>query len=102
MVNVGSEKWPLHAKSSEKLSAPHASGATHHVGGFKAPEYPAGGGATDGDVMLHHDGKTFSFTGKRGKNLKSGEDSYEYSHKDEDAGVEHRAWVTRSGHLMND
>ena len=99
MVNVGSEKWPLHAKSSEKLSAPHASGSSHHVGGFKAPEYPAGGGATDGDVLIHHEGKTYSFTGKKGKNIKSGEDSYEYSNKDDG---DRRAWVTRSGHMMSD
>ena len=99
-VNVGSEKWPLHAKSSEKLPAKHADGSTHHVGGFKPPEYPEGGGSTDGDVLLHHEGKTFSFTGKKGKRVATGEDAYEYSHNDGEA--EHRAWVTRSGHLMND
>lgn len=101
-VNAGSEKWPMHVKSSEKLSAKHEDGSTHHVGGFKPPEYPDNGGATDGDVSVHHNGKHFSFTGKKGKNNKTGEDSYEYSHKDEDAGVEHRAWVSRSGHLQDD
>lgn len=100
MVNAGSEKWPMHVKSSEKLATKREDGSTHHVGGFKPPEYPAGGGATDGDVTIHHDGKTYSHTGKKGKNMKTGEDSYEYSHSDDR--TESRAWVTRSGHLMND
>lgn len=95
-VNIGSEKWPLHARSSEKLPTKHADGSTHHVGGFEAPS----GGA--GDHFLHHEGKTYSFTGKRGKNMKTGERSFEFAHHDHEKGLEHRAWVTRTGHLMND
>lgn len=49
--------------------------------------------------MVHHEGKTFMHTGKKGKNMKTGEDSYEYSNKDDG---ESRVWVSRSGHLMND
>lgn len=101
-TDIGTAKYPWKVKTSEKLPAKHHDGSTHHVGGFKAPEYPAGGGATDGDVTIHHDGKTYSHTGKKGKNMKTGEDSFEFSHKDDANGVEHRAWVTRSGHLMND
>ena len=95
-VNIGSEKWPLHARSSEKLPTKHADGSTHHVGGFEAPS----GGA--GDHFLHHEGKTYSFTGKRGVNMKTGERSFEFAHHDHEKGLEHRAWVTRTGHLMND
>lgn len=98
-VNIGTEKWPMHSKVSERLPAKHTDGSTHHVGGFKAPDYPESGGATDGDVMVHHEGKTFMHTGKKGKNMKTGEDSYEYSNKDDG---ESRVWVSRSGHLMND
>jgi len=93
-VNVGSEKWPMQAKSSEKLSAKKDDGSTHHVGGFEPPSNGKG------DHTVHHEGKTFSFTGKSGKNNKTGEASYEYAHKGDDA--ESRAWVTHSGHLMND
>lgn len=96
MVNVGTAKWPLQAKSSAALGAKHADGSTHHIGGFEAP----GGGK--GDHTVQHDGKVFSFTGKSGKNMKTGEASYEYGHSDEDAGEDHRAWVTHSGHLQND
>lgn len=95
-VNIGTEKWPLHAKSSEKLAAKRDDGSTHHVGGFEPPS------TGKGDHIVHHDGKAFSFTGKSGKNMKTGEASYEYSHKDDAKGVESRAWVTHSGHLMND
>lgn len=98
-VNIGTAKYPLHAKTSEKLPAKHGDGSTHHVGGFKAPDYPENGGGTNGDVMVHHDGKTYSHTGKKGKNTKTGEDSFEYANKDDG---ESRVWVTRSGHLMND
>ena len=93
MKNVGSEKWPMHAKSSDALGAKHPDGSTHHIGGF---EPPANG---KGDHLIHHDGKTFSYSGKSGKNMKTGEASYEY--RAGDSG-EHRAWVTHSGHLMND
>lgn len=92
-VNVGTEKWPLHAKSSEKLAAKRDDGSTHHVGGFEPPS------SGKGDHLIHHDGKTFSYSGKSGKNMKTGEASYEY--RAGDTG-EHRAWVTHSGHLMND
>jgi ribosomal protein L20 len=92
-VNVGSEKWPMHAKSSEKLAAKHDDGSTHHVGGFEPPSNGKG------DHLIHHDGKAFSFTGKSGKNMKTGEASYEYGNKDDS---DRRAWVTHSGHLMND
>ena len=102
MVNAGTAKWPLNVKSSAKLGSAHADGSTHHVGGFKPPEYPANGGGTEGDTSVHHGGKLFSFSGKSGKNMKTGEKSYEYSHHDEKAGLEHRAWVTASGHLSND
>lgn len=93
MKNVGTDKWPLHAKSSDALGAKHPDGSTHHVGGF---EPPVNG---KGDHLIHHDGKTFSYSGKSGKNMKTGEASYEY--RAGDSG-EHRAWVTHSGHLMND
>ena len=93
MKNVGSEKWPMHAKTSEALGSKHQDGSTHHVGGFEAP------GHGKGDHLIHHDGKTFSYSGKSGKNIKTGEDSFEY--RSGDSG-EHRAWVTRSGHLQND
>jgi hypothetical protein len=94
MTNVGSEKYPLLAKNSDKLAAKHDDGSTHHVGGFEPPSNGKG------DHMVHHDGKLFSFTGKSGKNMKTGEASYEYSHQS-DSG-DRRAWVTHSGHLMND
>lgn len=93
-VNVGSEKWPMQAKSSEKLAVKKDDGSTHHVGGFEPPS------DGKGDHLVHHDGKSFSFTGKSGKNTKTGEASYEYSHRGD--GGEHRAWVTHSGHLQND
>ena len=93
MKNVGTDKWPLHAKTSEALGAKHPDGSTHHVGGFEPPAHGKG------DHLIHHDGKTFGFSGKTGKNMKTGEDSYEYSAGDTG---EHRAWVTHSGHLMND
>lgn len=93
MKNVGTDKWPLHAKSSESLGAKHPDGSTHHVGGFEPPAHG------NGDHLIHHDGKTFGFSGKTGKNMKTGEDSFEYSAGDTG---EHRAWVTRSGHLQND
>ena len=93
-VNVGSAKYPMQAKSSEKLAAKHADGSTHHVGGFQPPV------SGNGDHVIHHDGKAFSFTGKSGKNMKTGEASYEYAHHGDN--MEHRAWVTHSGHLMND
>lgn len=96
MSNIGTAKYPMHVKSSDKLGAKHADGSTHHVGGFEAPS------SGKGDHAIHHDGRAFTFTGKAGKNLKSGEDSFEYSHHDEGKGEEHRAWVTRSGHLQND
>ena len=92
-VNVGTDKWPLHAKSSDALGAKHPDGSTHHIGGFEPPAHGKG------DHLIHHDGKTFSYSGKSGKNMKTGEASYEYSAGDTG---EHRAWVTRSGHLMND
>lgn len=92
-VNVGTDKWPLHAKSSDALGAKHPDGSTHHVGGFEPPVHGKG------DHLIHHDGKTFSYSGKSGKNMKTGEASYEY--RAGDSG-EHRAWVTHSGHLMND
>lgn len=95
-VNVGSEKWPMHAKSSAPLPSKRDDGSTHHIGGFEPPS------SGKGDHLVHHDGKAFSFTGKSGKNMKTGEASYEYSHKDEAKGVERRAWVTHSGHLMDD
>lgn len=98
--NVGSEKWPMNIKHSEKLAAKHDDGSTHHVGGFKAPDRDEHRNiVSGGDHTIQHDGKTFSFTGKSGKNTKSGEDSFEYSSGESG---EHRAWVTRSGHLMND
>jgi hypothetical protein len=96
MSNIGTAKYPMHVKSSDKLGAKHADGSTHHVGGFEAPS------SGKGDHAIHHDGRAFTFTGKAGKNLKSGEDSFEYSHHDEGKGEEHRAWVTRSGHAQND
>ena len=99
-VNVGTEKWPMHVKSSERLAAKHTDGSTHHVGGFKAPDVDEHGKIVDGgDHTIHHEGKTFTFSRKAGKNLKTGEDSFEYSAGESG---EHRAWVTRSGHLMND
>ena len=93
MKNVGTDKWPLHAKSSDALGAKHQDGSTHHIGGFEPPAHGKG------DHLIHHDGKTFSYSGKSGKNMKTGEASYEY--RAGDSG-EHRAWVTHSGHLMND
>jgi len=92
--NVGTEKYPLLVKHSEKLPAKHADGSTHHVPGFEPPS------SGKGDHAMQHDGKTFSFTGKSGKNTKTGEASYEYAHHGDN--MEHRAWVTHSGHLMND
>lgn len=94
MTNVGSDKYPLHAKTSGELPTKHADGSTHHVGGFEPPSNGKG------DHMVHHDRKLYSFTGKTGKNMRTGEASYEYAHHG-DAG-ERRAWVTHSGHLMND
>lgn len=94
MTNVGSDKYPLHAKTSGELPTKHADGSTHHVGGFEPPSNGKG------DHMVQHDRKLYSFTGKSGKNTKTGEASYEYAHHG-DSG-EHRAWVTHSGHLMND
>ena len=93
MKNVGTDKWPLHAKTSDALGAKHQDGSTHHIGGFEPPAHGKG------DHLIHHDGKTFSYSGKSGKNMKTGEASYEY--RAGDSG-EHRAWVTHSGHLMND
>lgn len=93
MKNVGTDKRPLRAKSSDALGAKHPDGSTHHVGGFEPPVHGKG------DHLIHHDGKTFSYSGKSGKNMKTGEASYEY--RAGDSG-EHRAWVTHSGHLMND
>ena len=93
MKNVGTDKWPLHAKTSDALGAKHPDGSTHHIGGFEPPTHGKG------DHLIHHDGKTFSYSGKSGKNMKTGEASYEY--RAGDSG-EHRAWVTHSGHLMND
>jgi hypothetical protein len=100
MMNVGTEKWPQMAKTSEKLSSKNNDGFTHHVGGFKAPDRDEHRNLVRGsDHLIHHEGKLFGFTGKSGKNMKTGEDSFEYSAGDHQ---EHRAWVTRSGHLMND
>jgi hypothetical protein len=100
MVNTGSAKWPMQTKASEKLPKAHEDGSTHHVGGFKPPEYPAGGGATDGDVSVHHDGRTYHFTGKKGTDMKTGEMAYEYGHRDDQ--FDRRAWVSKSGHLKED
>lgn len=97
MVNVGTEKWPMHVKSSTKLKTKHADGSTHHVGGFKGPDYPENGGATKGDVIIHHNGETYSHTGKTGTHMKTGEKSYEYK-----AEGDKRAWVSKSGHLQED
>lgn len=94
MTNVGSEKYPLLAKTSGELPTKHADGSTHHVGGFEPPSNGKG------DHLVQHDRKLYSFTGKSGKNMKTGEASYEYSHQS-DSG-DRRAWVTHSGHLMND
>lgn len=97
LVNVGSAKWPLHAKSTSKLKTKHEDGSTHHVGGFVPPDYPAGGGATKGDVMVHHKGETYSHTGKVGTNTKTGEKSYEYGNE-----KQQRLWVSKSGHASED
>ena len=93
MTNAGTAKWPMHVKTSEKMGKKHADGSTHHVGGFEAPTHGKG------DHLIHHDGKLYSATSKEGKNLKTGEKSYEYSAGDNG---EHRAWVSHSGHLQND
>ena len=37
MANIGSEKYPMHVKSSQKLAAKRDDGSTHHVGGFQPP-----------------------------------------------------------------
>lgn len=38
MKNVGTDKWPLHAKTSDALGAKHPDGSTHHIGGSKPPK----------------------------------------------------------------
>ena len=99
-TDIGTAKYPWKVKTSEKLPAKHHDGSTHHVGGFKAPDVDEHGKIVDGgDHTIQHEGKTFTFSRKAGKNTKTGEDSFEYSAGDSG---EHRAWVTRSGHLMND
>jgi len=91
LVNIGSAKYPLHAKATEKLSTKSESGATHHIDGFVPPTNSAG------DHMIYHNGSAYTHTGKTGKTMKTGEHASEY-HNDEDA----RVWVTHKGHVIPD
>lgn len=94
MTNVGTDKWPLHAVTGTRLSAPDKDGNTHAVGGFKPPVSTAG--KVDGDVMVHIGGSTFHYSGKTGAG-KSGERAYEYSDEND-----RRAWVSASGRARID
>ena len=102
MVNIGTAKWPLHAKASTKMKTAHPDGSTHHVGGFVPPDYPAGGGSTKGDVVIHHNNDTYSHTGKTGTNVKTGEKSYEYKSSGPNDDEDKRLWVSKSGHAKED
>jgi len=64
------------------------SSVTHHTGkpGYDSEKHP----------FVVHKGREYSRTGKSGKNIASGEDSYEYSHHDPKHG-EYRLWMTKSG-----
>jgi|GEM_PF-2429956 len=92
-VNLGTAKYPMHTKTSEKLPEKRADGSTHHVGGFVPPT------GAKGDDTIHHEGRAYSYNHKSGQNIKTGEKSYEYANKDDG---DRRVWVTHSGHLMND
>jgi hypothetical protein len=96
--NIGTAKYPLHAKCSAKLSGKRSDGCTHHVGGFKPPIVEKGKRSTEGDVMVHHADKTYHYTGKSGTNSKTGEAAYEFGNSD--GGQDRRAWVSHSGHLQ--
>lgn len=97
LVNIGSKKYPLYAKKSSKLETKHESGATHHINGFKPPEYPKSGSSTNGDTTIHHNDEAYSHSGKTGKNFKTGEKSYEYK-----TNSDKRVWVTKTGHVIPD
>lgn len=52
-----------------------------------------------GTSVVSFDSKTWTFTGKAGKNAKTGELSFEFANKDDgDA----RIWVTSSGQVVKD
>ena len=54
---------------------------------------------TGGTPLVSFDSKTWTFTGKAGKNNKTGELSFEFTNKDDgDA----RIWVTSSGQVFPD
>lgn len=100
-VNIGTDSFPLYAKASDELKSPHDDGSTHHVGGFKPPEWVSRDDhgldvTTTGDVSIHHDGESFFHTRKTGKST-TGEKTYEYSN-----GRGRRVWVSASGHLQED
>lgn len=98
ITNIGTAKWPMHAKTSERLDKQHHDGSTHHVGGFVPPVPGA-----NGDHSIQHDGKSYFHTGKSGKHMQTGEDAYEFRHSgDDDRPTDQRVWVTKTGHLMND
>jgi hypothetical protein len=69
-----------------------------NVAGFVPPIYK--NGKTDGVVTVSHKKRNFAFTGKAGKDVKSGEDSYEYSNRDNN--TDNRIWVTKSGKVIEE
>lgn len=90
LVNVGSDKWPSLVKQTSKMTTKSAEGATYKIHDFKAPP--------DGDNLVVHGGESYSFTGKKGCNNKTGAASYEYSR----AGTASRAWIDEFGGFQED
>lgn len=76
------------------------------IQGFRGPDYPSGGGATDGHVMVEHNGKIYSNTGKTGTHNDSSEKAYEFRHRgmDEDGNptTDQRIWVRAGGQIHED
>lgn len=76
-VNVGTERWPFMAVLAVGDTVP----------GFNPIK----------DTTVQYKGLTYSFTGKRGTTIKTGEPTQEFQ-----AEGERRIWVTDSGSLTVD
>lgn len=81
LVNVGTKKWPLHAKASSKGK----------IANFNEPSNGKG------DHIIQHEGETYTYTGKSGTHKKSGMASHEYRTEKDD-----RVWVRKDGHVVPD
>jgi hypothetical protein len=96
------ESWgsPENAGNRAALAAEFEKGTYRKGKKFQPPGYK--GSTGHGHHWLSHKGRDYHWTGTTGKEIATGKDSYQYSHKSEDERTEHRAWVNKDGKITED